>query len=181
MGYCYTLGGGLVSWSAKKQKVVATSSTEAEYIAASEACKEGLWLCTMMSLMGLPSKPTVSLDTHHKTKASEGVPLYCNNNGAVCRALDPQLHSCSKHFDICDHLYNNVSTRVGYQLNAYRLPQTLLTSSWYLSLSFLLHSTAYWDYAESEEEWCCFHSLFFLFFLPFLLFMPLGIDIEEEC
>ena len=56
MGYCYTLGGGIVSWSAKKQKVVATSSTEAEYIAASEACKEGLWLRTMLSLLGLPDK-----------------------------------------------------------------------------------------------------------------------------
>ena len=103
MGYCYTLGGGLVSWSVKKQKVVATLSTEAEYIAASEACKEGLWLRTMMSLMGLPSKPTDSLDAQHDTKTGKGVPLYCNNNSAVCLALDPQFHSHSKHFDIHYH------------------------------------------------------------------------------
>ena len=103
MGYCYTLGGGLVSWSVKKQKVVATSSTEAEYITASEACKEGLWLCTMMSLMGLPSKPMDSLDARHDTKTGKGVPLYCDNNGAVCLALDPQIHSRSKHFDIHYH------------------------------------------------------------------------------
>ena len=68
MGYCYTLGGGLVSWSAKKQKVVATSSTEAEYITASEACKEGLWLRTMLSLMNLPISRKHSQYPQHEKK-----------------------------------------------------------------------------------------------------------------
>ena len=92
MGYCYTLGGGIVSWSAKKQKVVVTSSTEAEYIAALESCKEGLWLRTMLLLIPVP---VVQID--------DPTPLYCDNNGAVCLALDPQFHSRSKHFDIRYH------------------------------------------------------------------------------
>ena len=94
MGYCYTMGSGLISWSARKQKVVATSSTEAEYIAASESCKEAVWLRTMLSLLPLPTScPT-------ETKAT---PLFCDNNGAVCLALDPQFHSRTKHFDIRYH------------------------------------------------------------------------------
>ena len=76
-----TLGGGVISWSAKKQKVVVTSSTEAEYIAASKSCKEGLWLRTLLSLLPLSpetSGPTALLCAD---KDDNGIPLYCNNNG----------------------------------------------------------------------------------------------------
>ena len=98
MGYCYTMGSGIISWSARKQKVVATSSTEAEYIAASQSCKEAIWLRTMLSLMPLPiSRPS---DTSPDSNAT---PLYCDNNGAVCLSLDPQFHSQTKHFDIRYH------------------------------------------------------------------------------
>jgi hypothetical protein len=41
-GYLYTLYNGSISWKSAKQPVVATSSTEAEYIACTEAAKEGL-------------------------------------------------------------------------------------------------------------------------------------------
>ena len=39
-GYCYTLGSGLISWNAKKQKTVAASSCKAEYVAAFETARE---------------------------------------------------------------------------------------------------------------------------------------------
>ena len=41
-GYVFTLYGGAVSWKSTRQNVVATSSTEAEYIACSNAAKEAL-------------------------------------------------------------------------------------------------------------------------------------------
>ncbi|KAL5725484.1 hypothetical protein ACHQM5_008624 [Ranunculus cassubicifolius] len=43
-GYLFTFAGGAVSWQAKLQKCVALSTTEAEYIAVTEYCKEMLWL-----------------------------------------------------------------------------------------------------------------------------------------
>ena len=43
-GYIFTLDGGTISWSSKKQNVVALSSTEAEYIALTHATKEAIWL-----------------------------------------------------------------------------------------------------------------------------------------
>jgi hypothetical protein len=41
-GYCFDLGSGLVSWMSKKQATTATSSTEAEYMAAAQATKEAV-------------------------------------------------------------------------------------------------------------------------------------------
>ncbi|KAL6328283.1 hypothetical protein AAG906_034426 [Vitis piasezkii] len=43
-GYLMTFSGGAVSWQSRLQKCVALSTTEAEYIAAAEACKELLWM-----------------------------------------------------------------------------------------------------------------------------------------
>ena len=43
-GYIFLLNGGAVSWCSSKQSVVAGSTCEAEYIAASEAANEGVWM-----------------------------------------------------------------------------------------------------------------------------------------
>ncbi|KAE8686265.1 hypothetical protein F3Y22_tig00111070pilonHSYRG00067 [Hibiscus syriacus] len=43
-GYAYTLGGTAVSWVSQLQKIVAISTTEAEYVAVIEASKEMVWL-----------------------------------------------------------------------------------------------------------------------------------------
>ena len=42
--YMFTLCGSCISWKSQLQSIVALSSTEAEYIAATEAAKEGIWL-----------------------------------------------------------------------------------------------------------------------------------------
>lgn len=47
-GYVFTLIGGAVSWVSKLQSVVANSTTEAEYVAATQASKEAVWLKMIM-------------------------------------------------------------------------------------------------------------------------------------
>ena len=42
-GYVFTLGSAAVSWKSQLQDVVALSTTEAEYVAATEASKEMIW------------------------------------------------------------------------------------------------------------------------------------------
>uniref|UniRef100_A0A3Q7IES9 Reverse transcriptase Ty1/copia-type domain-containing protein n=1 Tax=Solanum lycopersicum TaxID=4081 RepID=A0A3Q7IES9_SOLLC len=44
IGYVFTLGGSVVSWKATLQPTVTLSTTEAEYMALTEAAKEGIWL-----------------------------------------------------------------------------------------------------------------------------------------
>ena len=43
-GYCFSVGSGMISWCSKKQKLVALSSTTAEYMASNTATCEAIWL-----------------------------------------------------------------------------------------------------------------------------------------
>ncbi|KAH7422776.1 hypothetical protein KP509_12G025000 [Ceratopteris richardii] len=43
-GYVFTLGDCALSWCSRPQKIAALSTTEAEYISATEASKEAIWL-----------------------------------------------------------------------------------------------------------------------------------------
>jgi hypothetical protein len=88
-GYCFSLGSGLISWSSRKQKTVSQSSCEAEYVAASEASKEAIWLRALLSGLGFtPSSATG---------------LLCDNNGAIALSKDPTFHSKVKHVDVRWH------------------------------------------------------------------------------
>ena len=85
-GFGFTLGFGLVSWNAKKQKTVASSSFEAKYTVVFEASKEGIWLCTLLSELKFihPPMPTTIL---------------CSNKATIFLSSDPTMHSQVKHID----------------------------------------------------------------------------------
>jgi len=90
-GYCFTLGSGMVSWSSKQQKSVAQSTAEAEYVAASEAVKEGLWLRGLVTEFGIHGH----------------VLLHSDNQAAIAMIHNPVRHSCLKHIDIRFHFVRN--------------------------------------------------------------------------
>ena len=84
-GFVFTINGGAVSWKSSKQETVSDSTTEAEYIAASEAAKEGVWIRKFLIELGVfPS-------------ASSPLDLYCDNNGAIAQAKEPRNHQKNKH------------------------------------------------------------------------------------
>ncbi|PIL25727.1 hypothetical protein GSI_11477 [Ganoderma sinense ZZ0214-1] len=90
-GYVFTLDGGAISWSSKKQNVVALSSTEAEYIALTHATKEAIWLRYVLA------------DVLHPELSSFPVRLCSDNRSAIALAKDNAFHPRTKHIDIRYH------------------------------------------------------------------------------
>ena len=67
----FNLGGGDISWRSVKQSSIADSTMEAEYIAASKAAKEVVWLKNF--LIDLEVVPT----------AQSTITLHCDNCGGL--------------------------------------------------------------------------------------------------
>jgi len=85
-GYAFYFGGGVVSWSLKKQQVILLSSTEAEYISSTHVAKEALWLRTFVSELHSDSPHLVTLN--------------CDNQGAIALSKDNKFHVWTKHIDL---------------------------------------------------------------------------------
>lgn len=92
-GYVYKLAGGAVSWMSKLQKVVALSTTEAEYMAATQACKESIWIQRLLEELG------------HK---QEKIVLFCDSQSALYIAKNPAFHSRTKHIRVQYHFVREV-------------------------------------------------------------------------
>ena len=87
-GYLTTFAGGAISWQSKLQKCIALSTTEAEYIASTKACKEMLWMKNMLQELGIDQDRYV---------------LKCDNQSAIYLAKNSTFHSRTKHIDIRYH------------------------------------------------------------------------------
>uniref|UniRef100_A0A2N9HLM6 Integrase catalytic domain-containing protein n=1 Tax=Fagus sylvatica TaxID=28930 RepID=A0A2N9HLM6_FAGSY len=87
-GFLFTFAGGAVSWQSKLQKCVALSTTEAEYIAATEAGKEMLWMKRFLQDLGL--------------KQDEYV-VHCDSQSALDLSKNSMYHSRTKHIDVRYH------------------------------------------------------------------------------
>nr|GEY38285.1 hypothetical protein [Tanacetum cinerariifolium] len=82
------LGDRLISWSSKRQKSVAISSTEAEYIASSGCYAQILWMRSQLTNYGL---------------GFNKIPMYCDNKSVIALCCNNVQHSRSKHIDIRYH------------------------------------------------------------------------------
>ncbi|GKA44629.1 hypothetical protein Tco_0737353 [Tanacetum coccineum] len=84
-GCMQLLGDRLVSWSSKRQKSAAISSTEAEYIDLSGCCAQVLWMRSQLTNYGL---------------GFNKIPMYCDNKSAIALCCNNVQHYRSKHIDI---------------------------------------------------------------------------------
>ena len=87
----FTLNRGAISWSSKKQSVVALSNTEAEYIGITHTAKEAIWIRHLLSELYSP------------LVLNYPILLYCDNKSAIELVKNATFHSRTKHITICYH------------------------------------------------------------------------------
>ncbi|GKC25875.1 putative ribonuclease H-like domain-containing protein, partial [Tanacetum coccineum] len=87
-GGCQFLGSRLISWQCKKQTIVATSTTKAEYAAAASCCGQVLWIQNQM------------LDYGYNFMNTK---IFIDNESTICIVKNPVFHSKTKHIKIMHH------------------------------------------------------------------------------
>ena len=88
-GFSFSLGSGAISWSSKKQPIVALSSTNAEYRGATVAACEAVWLKRILKDLGIPIK--------------DPTPLYCDTMSSIYLARNSVFHARTKHIELHYH------------------------------------------------------------------------------
>ncbi|GKA78135.1 retrotransposon protein, putative, ty1-copia subclass [Tanacetum coccineum] len=90
-GYVFILNGGTVDWKSSKQSTTAMSAIEAEYIAASEAAMEAVWIRKFISGLGIV--PTIN----------EPIRMFCDNSAALQFANEPGVQRGARHYHMRYH------------------------------------------------------------------------------
>ena len=93
-GYVIMMGYGAVSWSSKKQSVVALSTTEAEYIAASLCACHCVWLRRVVEKLGI--------------KENSSTVIICDNSLTIQLSKTLVFHEKSKHIDVRFHFLRDL-------------------------------------------------------------------------
>ena len=99
--YVFTLCGNCVSWKSQLQSVVALSSTEAEYIAATEAAKEAIWIKGLLMELTLLQTEVV---------------IYSDSQSAIHLCKNPVFHERSKHIQVKFHFIRDMINQKVFRL-----------------------------------------------------------------
>ena len=88
-GYAFHLHGGVMSWRSKQHAFVSLSTAEAEFVSASSAAKEAVWLRRLLEEWGFPQRgPT---------------PIYEDNSACLLMSESPGTRERTKHIDLRVH------------------------------------------------------------------------------
>lgn len=119
-GFVLKLAGGPVSWNSRKQKSVALSTMEAEYMALSEVTKEVIYMRNLlqhMKICEIVDEPTV---------------VHCDNQSCIQLCKNSVHHARSKHIDIRFHFSKEAQERGEIQvkyLRSIEMTADILTKS----------------------------------------------------
>ncbi|GJT75083.1 putative ribonuclease H-like domain-containing protein [Tanacetum coccineum] len=95
-GGCQFLGSRLISWQCKKQTIVATSTTEDEYVAAASCCGQVLWIQNQLLDYGYNFMNTL---------------IYIDNTSTICIIENPVKHHNTKHIAIRYHFIRDCNAK----------------------------------------------------------------------
>ncbi|KAG8481139.1 hypothetical protein CXB51_025904 [Gossypium anomalum] len=116
-GYVFTIGGCAISWKATLQTTVALSTTEAEYMTITEACKEAIWLKGLFS--------ELNEDLQIST-------VFCDSQSAIFLTKDQMFHERTKHIDVRYHFVRDIIARgdiVVSKISTHENPADMMTKS----------------------------------------------------
>eukprot|EP00253_Pinus_taeda_P003040 PITA_03040 len=88
-GYVFHMSSGAISWASKKQPIVALSTTETEYVAATAAACQAVWMRRMLKSLG-----------QEQAKATV---IFCDNSSAITLSKNSVFHKRTKHIDTRFH------------------------------------------------------------------------------
>ncbi|KAG8498692.1 hypothetical protein CXB51_005072 [Gossypium anomalum] len=116
-GYVFTIGGCAISLKATLQTTISLSTTEAEYMAITEACKEAIWLKGLFS--------ELNEDLQIST-------VFCDSQSAIFLTKDQMFHERTKHIDIRYHFVRDIIARgdiVLRKISTHENPTDMMTKS----------------------------------------------------
>ncbi|CAM8892798.1 unnamed protein product [Rhodiola kirilowii] len=87
--FCTFIGGNLVTWKSKKQKVISCSSTEAEYKEMRKLTNELIWIKALLNDLGIESPTPIT--------------MHCDNQAAIHIASNSVFHERTKHIEVDCH------------------------------------------------------------------------------
>ncbi|XP_047268890.1 LRR receptor-like serine/threonine-protein kinase EFR [Capsicum annuum] len=96
-GNVFNLGSRAISWSSKKQDVVALSSSKAEYVAVTSAACQAIWLQRLL------------IDIFYRQK--DATKIFCDNKATIAMTKNPSFHSRTKHIDIRYHFIRDLTAK----------------------------------------------------------------------
>jgi hypothetical protein len=92
-GYVFSLCGSAVSWRASFQSVTALSTTEAEYVSATEVIKEAIWMWGLISKLRVPQ---------------DVIKVYCDSHSVIYLTKNDMNLFKTKHIDIKYHYIRDI-------------------------------------------------------------------------
>ena len=95
----FTLGSGAISWRSIEESCIADSTMEVEYVVASKATKEAVWLRNFLLDLGVV--PSMQLP----------ITIYCDNSVAVANSKEPRTYKKGKHIERKYHLIRDIVQR----------------------------------------------------------------------
>ena len=87
--YCTFIGGNLVTWKRKKQKIMSCLSAEAEYRAMRKLTSELIWIKNLMVDLGIETTTPIT--------------MHCDNQAAIHIAYSSVFHERTKHIEVDCH------------------------------------------------------------------------------
>lgn len=112
-------------WRSRRQRSVALSTTEAEYMAMADCAKHLLWFRRLLFILTLKDVPTTIVNTIPTT-------IFNDNSGAVFLSKEAAVNSRSKHIDIRHHFLRELVQKqviVPAMIDTKEMPADLLTKA----------------------------------------------------